>query len=47
MAEQPKYLYVADTLRKEIADGIFLDGDKLMTEEALRGFFCLWFCGIL
>ncbi len=36
MAEQPKYLFVADTLRKEIADGIFQDGDKLMTEEALR-----------
>ena len=36
MGEQPKYLKVADTLRKEIADGIFQDGQKLMTEETLR-----------
>ncbi len=36
MAEQPKYLLVADTLRQEIADGIFRDGQTLMTEEELR-----------
>jgi len=36
MAEQPKYLMVADTLRREIAEGLFLDGQKLMTEETLR-----------
>ncbi len=36
MAEQPKYLQVADTLRQEIADGIFRDGQTLMTEEELR-----------
>ena len=36
MAEQPKYLQVADTLRREIADGIFRDGQTLMTEEELR-----------
>ena len=36
MSEQPKYLMVADTLRKEIAEGVFQDGQKLMTEETLR-----------
>ena len=37
MAEaQPKYLYVADTLRREIAEGVFRDGQTLMTEEELR-----------
>ena len=36
MAEQPKYLQVADTLRQEIAEGIFRDGQTLMTEEELR-----------
>ena len=36
MAEQPKYLMVADILRREIAEGMFLDGEKLMTEESLR-----------
>lgn len=36
MAEQPKYLIVADTLRREIADGVFCDGQTLMTEEELR-----------
>lgn len=36
MAEQPKYLQVAETLRREIADGLFQDGEKLMTEETLR-----------
>ena len=36
MAEQPKYLQVADILRREIAEGIFRDGQTLMTEEELR-----------
>ena len=36
MAEQPKYLQVADILRKEIAQGVFRDGQTLMTEEELR-----------
>ena len=36
MAEQPKYLQVADTLRREIAEGVFRDGQTLMTEEELR-----------
>ena len=36
MAEQPKYLQVADILRKEIAEGKFRDGQTLMTEEELR-----------
>lgn len=36
MAEQPKYLQVADVLRGEIADGVFRDGQALMTEEELR-----------
>lgn len=36
MAEQPKYLQVAETLRKEIAEGVFRDGQTLMTEEELR-----------
>ncbi len=36
MAGQPKYLLVADTLRKEIARGVFRDGQTLMTEEELR-----------
>ena len=36
MAEQPKYLQVADILRREIAEGVFRDGQTLMTEEELR-----------
>ena len=36
VAEQPKYLQVADVLRKEIAEGVFRDGQTLMTEEELR-----------
>ena len=36
VAEQPKYLQVADILRKEIAEGVFRDGQTLMTEEELR-----------
>ena len=36
MTEQPKYLQVADMLRREIADGVFRDGQTLMTEEELR-----------
>ena len=36
MADQPKYLQVADVLRKEIAEGVFRDGQTLMTEEELR-----------
>ena len=36
MAEQPKYLQVADILRKEIAEGVFRDGQTLLTEEELR-----------
>ena len=36
MSEQPKYLQVADILRKEIAEGVFRDGQTLMTEEELR-----------
>jgi len=36
MSEQPKYLMVADTLRREIAEGKFRDGQALMTEEELR-----------
>ncbi len=36
LAEQPKYLQVADTLRREIAEGVFRDGQTLMTEEELR-----------
>ncbi len=36
MADQPKYLQVADILRKEIAEGVFRDGQALMTEEELR-----------
>ena len=36
MAGKPKYLQVADILRREIAEGIFRDGDKLTTEEELR-----------
>jgi len=36
VAEQPKYLQVADILRKEIAEGVFRDGQALMTEEELR-----------
>ena len=36
MAGQPKYLMVAETLRREIAEGVFQDGDKLMTEETMR-----------
>ena len=36
MTEQPKYLQVADILRREIAEGVFRDGQTLMTEEELR-----------
>lgn len=36
MAEQPKYIQVAETLRREIANGVFRDGQTLMTEEDLR-----------
>ena len=36
MAAKPKYLQVADILRREIAEGVFRDGDKLTTEEELR-----------
>ena len=36
MGEQPKYLQVADILRREIAEGVFRDGQTLMTEEELR-----------
>lgn len=36
MAEQPKYLQVAEILRREIAAGVFQDGQTLMTEEELR-----------
>ena len=36
MAGKPKYIQVADILRREIAEGIFRDGDKLTTEEELR-----------
>lgn len=36
MGEQPKYLMVADTLRRQIAEGLYHDGDRLMTEESLR-----------
>ena len=36
MASKPKYLQVADILRREIAEGVFRDGDKLTTEEELR-----------
>ena len=36
MSEQPKYLTVADALRREIAAGVFRDGQALMTEEELR-----------
>ena len=36
LALQPKYLQVADTLRREIARGVFRDGQTLMTEEELR-----------
>ena len=36
MSGQPKYLLVADTLRREIARGVFRDGQTLMTEEELR-----------
>ena len=36
MAGQPKYIQVADTLRREIAKGVFRDGQTLMTEEELR-----------
>lgn len=35
MAET-KYMQVADTLRREIAEGVFQDGQALMTEEELR-----------
>ena len=36
MPEQPKYQILADRLRKEIAEGVFRDGQALMTEEELR-----------
>jgi len=36
VAEQPKYLQVADILRREIAEGVFRDGQTLLTEEELR-----------
>lgn len=36
MADKPKYQAVADTLREEIADGVFQDGQLLMTEEELK-----------
>ena len=36
MSGQPKYIQVADTLRREIARGVFRDGQTLMTEEELR-----------
>ncbi len=36
MAGIPKYLQVADVLRREIAEGVFRDGQALMTEEELR-----------
>ena len=36
MAEQPKYQQLADILRREIAEGVFRDGQTLMTEEELR-----------
>ena len=36
MAGKPKYLQVADILRREIAEGIFRDGNRLTTEEELR-----------
>ena len=36
MAGRPKYIQVADILRREIAEGLFRDGDKLTTEEELR-----------
>ena len=36
MSEKPKYLQVADILRREIAGGAFRDGDTLTTEEELR-----------
>ena len=36
MAAKPKYLQVADILRREIAEGLFRDGEKLTTEEELR-----------
>ena len=41
MAEQPKYLQVAETLRREIAEGVFRDGQTLMTEEELRDRFAV------
>lgn len=34
--ECPKYLQVANHLRREIADGIFPEGETLLTEEELR-----------
>ena len=36
MTEKPKYLQVADALRREIVQGTFRDGDTLATEEELR-----------
>ncbi len=36
MQTKPKYLIVADILRREIAEGVFQDGQVLMTEEDLR-----------
>ena len=36
MGEMPKYLQVAETLRREIAEGVFQEGQTLMTEQELR-----------
>ncbi len=33
---EPKYQAVADALRRDIATGVFQDGDTLLTEEALK-----------
>ena len=39
MPGQPKYQTVAATLRREIAEGVFSEGQLLMTEEELKGRF--------
>ena len=39
MPGQPKYQTVAATLRREIAEGVFGEGQLLMTEEELKGRF--------
>ena len=36
MPGQPKYQTVAATLRREIAEGVFGEGQLLMTEEELK-----------